>query len=294
MLVYACPYCKKPLMRVGLDAQLYCMTRECRDNGLVNTEFRQGLQYLHRYDQSWSQCLIEKWGWVEISKKRGVYTKSEHHYTLPYGSPEITAVYRHSRMHLDAMIGHEQLNGKRCLDLGAGLCWPDVYILKFHPRADIIALDVNDDDTIGLGRTLALQNYSNTRFVLVVGDMHNIPLLDNVVDVVYTVDALHHFRDLNQVMNEVYRVLKPGGKFYGLNEPDRAEGASEQDTTQALLENQYGIIERRPTLAEYEQAGKRLQLRAINDAANLQKNVVTHGLLLYGSKPNDVDIDAHS
>ena len=174
-----------------------------------------------------------------------------------------------AKNHIDTFQRVEDLNDKICVDLGASVGWVEPYILKTYPRATLIALEANDDPLCGLGRSHALKQHYGVDFVSLVADMHHIPLLESTVDLVFSVDALHHFRDLKAVFAEVARVLKPGGRFYGLNEPDRPEGTDEKEYVApfAEIEMRHNIIERRPTRQEYETSGSELKLRACQSTA---------------------------
>lgn len=43
------------------------------------------------------------------------------------------------------------------------------------------------------------------------GDIYNLPFKDNTFDALLMVRATHHFKDMQKVTSELYRVLKPGG-----------------------------------------------------------------------------------
>ena len=44
------------------------------------------------------------------------------------------------------------------------------------------------------------------------GDSENIPFNDNSFDLVYSNGVIHHTPNTTQVVKEIYRVLKPGGR----------------------------------------------------------------------------------
>ncbi len=43
------------------------------------------------------------------------------------------------------------------------------------------------------------------------GDIYHLPFADNSYDALLMVRATHHFKDMQKVSNELYRILKPGG-----------------------------------------------------------------------------------
>lgn len=271
---WICPYCQS-----RLDNNLKCV--KCSYSGVREDD----IYYIHRFDESWEKCLIERNGWINILKKKKQYFDNPDHYLLPDGNSNLKRVFGHSQLHLDKFLEVENLNNKVCLDLGAWIGWVEIYILKKYPLAKLIALEINDDHLVGLKRSNDLKKFFHLNFISLVADMHYIPIKSNSVDIIYSCDALHHFRSLDKVFAEIERVLKPNGKFYALNEPDRPEGTDEQEYLKpfALEEEKFNIIERRPTLSDYLKEGKALNLQA-QSYPGLIKNIDTHGLFLLGKK----------
>lgn len=276
--VFICPHCL-----VKLNENL-----ECNRCGFT-ADRKNGMLYLHRTDHTWESCIKEKNGWIEAAKERGIYRENDDHFYMPDGRPHLKEFYAQSILHIDKLLSIENLNEKSCLDLGCGLGWVEVYILKKYPGSNLIAMEVNDDPYVGLGRATRLKEFAQCNFVSLIADMHLIPIEDNSLDIVFTVDALHHFRDMKQVFAEINRVLKPQGRFYAINEPDRPMGISEekyiaQNMHMLEVEMKYGIIERRPTIQEYLENGKIVNLKVINDELGIRKDGVTPGLFLAGQK----------
>lgn len=58
-------------------------------------------------------------------------------------------------------------------------------------------------------------------FDRIFSDVHNMPFMDGVFDIVFGSAVLHHSKDLARAFREIRRVLKPGGKLVLINESAR-------------------------------------------------------------------------
>ena len=99
------------------------------------------------------------------------------------------------------------------LELGCGQGGDSILLSE---RADlVVGVDISCSGT-ALARRIAQERYgrSNVRFAAVEGE--RLPFQDDAFDVVYCRDALHHVSDPPQVVREVRRVLKPGGRFVAI------------------------------------------------------------------------------
>ena len=52
------------------------------------------------------------------------------------------------------------------------------------------------------------------RYCFIQGDATNLPLNDATFDSVFIIGGIHHVNDRKRLFSEIYRVLKPGGRFY--------------------------------------------------------------------------------
>ncbi|MDD5757817.1 MAG: methyltransferase domain-containing protein [Desulfobulbaceae bacterium] len=109
-----------------------------------------------------------------------------------------------------------QHSGEQVLEIGSGI---GTDLSQFAINGAI----VTDVDLAAGHLALAEENFRlrglNGRFIQ--HDAENLPFEDNSFDVVYSNGVIHHIPNTKRVVEEIYRVLKPGGKaivmVYALN-----------------------------------------------------------------------------
>jgi arsenite methyltransferase len=102
--------------------------------------------------------------------------------------------------------------GETVLDLGSG-GGIDVLLSANHvgPTGKAYGLDMTDD-MLALARANQKQaGVTNVEFLK--GEIENIPLLDNSVDVIISNCVINLSADKDRVLREAFRVLKPAGRF---------------------------------------------------------------------------------
>ena len=102
--------------------------------------------------------------------------------------------------------------GETVLDLGSGPGL-DVFLSARRVGPDGIAygLDMTDDMLELAERNRERLGVENARFLR--GDMEDIPLPENSVDVIISNCVINLTPDKGQVLREAFRILKPGGRF---------------------------------------------------------------------------------
>ena len=96
----------------------------------------------------------------------------------------------------------QQVHAQDILEVGSGTGY---WLNLLHPvTANIFGLDYS------LGMLKQAQRQP-APLKLANGSAVKIPYKDNTFDLVYVVDAIHHFGDHKTFINEAFRVLKPGG-----------------------------------------------------------------------------------
>jgi len=140
--------------------------------------------------------------------------------------------------------------GETVLDLGSG-AGADVLISarRVGPTGKAIGLDMTDEMLELARRNAAEAGVSNIEFAK--GYIEDIPLPDDSVDVVISNCVINLSADKRQVMREVARVLRPGGR---LAVSDIVAGPDMDEATRADMRQWTGCIAGALTPAEFEDA----------------------------------------
>jgi len=102
--------------------------------------------------------------------------------------------------------------GDSVLDLGSG-AGNDCFVARsiVGENGKVTGLDFTDEMIQKAKLNLAKTKFTNIEFVL--GDIENMPFLENTFDVVISNCVLNLVPDKVKAFSEIYRVLKPGGHF---------------------------------------------------------------------------------
>ena len=99
------------------------------------------------------------------------------------------------------------------LDVGTGPGW---LLLRLHEKCPALQLNGLDVSPSMVAR--ARKNMANAGLAEIImikeGNVEDMPLNDDSFDIVVSTGSIHHWKEPTRALNEVHRVLKPGG--YGL------------------------------------------------------------------------------
>jgi ubiquinone/menaquinone biosynthesis C-methylase UbiE len=100
--------------------------------------------------------------------------------------------------------------GWKVLDVGCGSGIHTEFLASnFLNIQSIIGVDISQKFI-----KLAESTSKDTRCEYVIGDMHALRMANSQFNFIYSRYAIHYSSNIPQVMNEIYRVCKPGGRVY--------------------------------------------------------------------------------
>jgi ubiquinone/menaquinone biosynthesis C-methylase UbiE len=105
--------------------------------------------------------------------------------------------------------------GNRVLDLGCGAGWATRLLARSvehatDKSAQVVGLDVSDE-MIRLARESS-RDFSNIQYV--VGSAQQIPWQDNFFDKILSVESFYYYADQERALDELLRVMAPGGRLF--------------------------------------------------------------------------------
>ena len=109
----------------------------------------------------------------------------------------------------DYVASQISIDGLSVLEVGSGRGGGASFVARYHNPKSIVGMDFSKT-AISLSTTLH-KNIKNLSFKN--GDAEKIPFPDNSFDVILNVESSHCYGNMANFIAEVYRVLKPNGKF---------------------------------------------------------------------------------
>ncbi|MFN3393547.1 MAG: class I SAM-dependent methyltransferase, partial [Candidatus Thermochlorobacter sp.] len=109
---------------------------------------------------------------------------------------------------MEALCKFKAFRGKTLLEVGCGLGTDLLQFARYG--AHVTGIDLTEESI-----ALAKQRFElyGIEANLLAADAENLPFPDHSFDVVYSFGVLHHTPNTQKAIDEVYRVLKPGGEI---------------------------------------------------------------------------------
>jgi ubiquinone/menaquinone biosynthesis C-methylase UbiE len=120
---------------------------------------------------------------------------------------------------LDGLQDHE---APKVLEIGPGPGWVGIHLAKQHPTMHVTGVDVSDE-YVRIANENSVRAEVADRVTFLKGDARQMDdLADASFDAVVSNQSYHYWEPPREVLNEMVRVLKPGGLFcIGCDRRDR-------------------------------------------------------------------------
>lgn len=107
----------------------------------------------------------------------------------------------------------EELRGKQCLEIGVGAGTDHARIAAIAGASHTFGIDLTENAVEASMNNLAWRGLSSNIMVM---DAENLQFKDNSFDYIWSWGVIHHSENIESVVKEIVRVLKPGGSFRGM------------------------------------------------------------------------------
>ncbi|MCX8492363.1 MAG: class I SAM-dependent methyltransferase [Cyclobacteriaceae bacterium] len=122
--------------------------------------------------------------------------------------PNDPKIQKYSLQMYHYLAAKTDLLGKHVLEIGSGRGGGAKHVASHYKPASYVGLDIAAS-AVDLANKI--HQVSGLKFIQ--GSAEKIPLADNSIDVVLNVESSHGYGNVDTFLNEVRRVLKPGGKL---------------------------------------------------------------------------------
>lgn len=125
---------------------------------------------------------------------------------------------------------------KDILDVCCGTGFLSYHLLSRINPKNLTLLDISNNEIAEATKLLDFK-FPNINKQYRVGDATHTNITDNSFDVIIGNSFIHHFYDVPGALNEIKRLLKPGGIFISLHEPTPAAVAYESGRAKLIIAN---------------------------------------------------------
>ena len=153
-----------------------------------------------------------------------------------------------------------EIEGKEVLEVGSGRGGGASWISRKYNPKSLIAVDYSDEAVRLSQRWFSDQDNLEFR----VGNAQQLSHPDQSFDIVYNVESSHCYADIPTFISEVFRVLKPGGKFCWTDMRDKkAMEKMHQNFVQAgfIIESWVDVTENVVDALDIIEEGRREMIR---------------------------------
>jgi len=104
------------------------------------------------------------------------------------------------------------INKGHLLEIGPGPGYVGLEVLKKAPLANLTGIEISES-MIKTAKLNAKEYHLENKVEYIKGNCDSLPFEENTIDGVFSNGSLHEWENPLKAINEIYRVLKPGGVF---------------------------------------------------------------------------------
>jgi ubiquinone/menaquinone biosynthesis C-methylase UbiE len=121
----------------------------------------------------------------------------------------------HSHVADDIANESKKMIGHRILDVGTGPGYLPLNIVRRTPeKIGIVGVDINEQMVNQARENAKQMGVPRKRVYFTVANAERLPLYENEFGFVVSTEAMHQVKDPVKMLNQIYRVLKQGGKTW--------------------------------------------------------------------------------
>lgn len=158
---------------------------------------------------------------TDITSRTETLTSSEywtkHNVTGHYQFKSREESLSYMRWRFSQYLNYEELmpctgfDNKVVLDYGCGPGHDVIGFVEYSKPARVIAMDVSSSSLDETRKRVGLHNASGIVEVKLIKEKEKLPLEDNSIDYIHSSGVLHHTPNMNEILDEFRRILKPNG-----------------------------------------------------------------------------------
>jgi arsenite methyltransferase len=182
----------------------------------------------------------------------------------------------------------EPAEGEICVDLGSGRGTDALRLAeKVGKNGFVYGIDISDGMIRKAASTAERMGVTNAKFIR--SNLEKIDLEDNLANLVISNCTINHSSDKQAVWNEVYRILKHGGRFVVSDIYSSAPVPEEyKNDPVAVSECWAGSVTREEYLSQLKNAGFS-SIRIIEESAPYEKGkILVSSWTISGKKPSAI------
>jgi|GEM_PF-1657599 len=157
----------------------------------------------------------------------------------------------------------------RILEVGSGSAPVSLYYQLFHGFQQVITTDISVEAMITI-KQYAQTHQIETDQHYFAAEMGYLPFADNTFDVVMTHAALHHAENVETAVEQMTRVLKPGGLLIIGHEPNTVNLKIIRFIVKGLKASEADVKESYSVADDEDQSFTRAQLKRLCHQAHIQ------------------------